>query len=208
MRQADRGSRGCRRAAMALLVASGALGVALRHVAARAAIRPGGGLHQPDVRALLARAERPEWRVRTGRVVFSRVTENPSASERELRERIQDPEQLKIELQIARSLPRRRVERVTVLFDNEQKLLLARARQAQGQVGANDVLFTETLRQTRSEVREGPKEEWQEVSFDKPVWPPYSPYDRWRGRGWSERVAAVKARQITPPWIGVDPATG
>jgi peroxiredoxin len=208
MRQGDRGSHGCRRAAMALLVASGMLGVAPRPAAARAAIRSGGGAHQPDVRALLARAERPERRVRTGRVVFSRVTENPPASEGELRERISDPEQLKIELKIARSLPPRRVERVTLLFDNDQRLLLACARQALGQVAANDMLFTETFRQTRNEVREGPKEERQEVFFDKPIWPPYSPYDRWRGRGWSERVATLKARQITPRWIGVDPATG
>jgi peroxiredoxin len=208
MRPGDRVSHAWWPAAVALLTASGTPGGAPRHAVARAAIRQGARLDPADVTVLLARAQQHEWRLRTGRVALARVTENPPASERELRERIQDPEQLKIELQIARSLPRRRVERVTLLFDNDQKLLLARARQAQGQVAANDMLFTETFRQARNEVREGPKEERQQVLFDKPLWPPYSPYDRWRGRGWSERVAAVKARQITPRWVGVDPATG
>ena len=84
-------------------------------------------------------------------------------------------------------MPRRVVERETILFDNRRNQLLTRSTREGGQVPASRALFTPAFFETYSRLPEPPPEERESVFFYKSTWPPHSPYDRWRGRWWRLR---------------------
>jgi hypothetical protein len=184
-----------------------AVGVLSIGASGRVAAQQGGG-REAGVAAILARAERAEERIRSGEVTLSRTTEDHSMSEQELRELIKDPKQLEVELEIAKTMPRRVVERETIRFDNQGRRLLAEWVRKGGQVPIGRALFTPAFFKTYSELRDAPPEERQLTFIEKPKWPPYSPNDRWRGRVWSGRRRAIREGQITARRLGRDPQTG
>jgi hypothetical protein len=208
MKPIGRGSHGRLPAAIAAVATAGVLGVAWSHIGLWAAVSREGRPSGPEASAILARVRQQEDRIRSGRVILARVTEYTPPSEQELRERIKDPDALRSEIQAARHMPSRIVEKETILFDNTRGRLLARATRARGQIAANQALFTKGLFQTQNEFRGVREQERQQVFINKPLWPPYSPYDRWQGRIWTARAAAIQAGQISLRWLGEDPATG
>jgi hypothetical protein len=172
-----------------------------------AAKQPGRG-SQAGVAAILARAEQAEEQVRSGQVMLARTTENYPMSERELRELIKGPKELEVEMAIAKTMPRRVVERETIRFDNPGRQLFVQWDRKGGQVPIGRALFTPAFFKTHSELRDASPGERQNTFIDRPKWPPYSPYDRWRGRVWSGRSAAIRKGQITARRLGRDPQTG
>lgn len=135
--------------------------------------------------AILRRAEEDEQRIHMGRIVISRETENIPATESWLRDQITDPRQLQVELEIAKSMPRRIVEKVTILFDNDRSQLLAEMTREHGQIAIQRALFTETSLKTyhklltafRAGSQQAPlRYRYQHEAFiEKPIWPPYFP---------------------------------
>jgi hypothetical protein len=161
--------------------------------------------------ALLARARQYEDQIRSGRVEIARVTEYNPMTEQDLRELIKDPKELQMELEIAKTMPRRVVERETILFDNHRNQLLTQSTREGGPVAASRGLFTPAFFETYTRMREAPpvhEEERERVFFYKANWPPYSPYDRWRGRSWGGWITAIRKGQITPRRLDTDPRTG
>jgi hypothetical protein len=195
------------RVSMGSMVAAGVLGSSVAGLGAPLA------KHQPSrtdvaTQALLARAEQNESQIRSGRVLLTRTTEYNPMSEQELRQRIKDPKQLQVELAIAKSIPRRMVEQETIRFDNRRNRLLAETKRPGGQVAINRALFTPAFLKTYTESPGSPPGEREHADIYKPEWPPHSPHDRWQGRWWRGRIAALRKGQIVARRWEKDPRTG
>jgi hypothetical protein len=186
-------------------VMAAALGPTIAGAEASSAKQPSSTV--ASTQALLARAGQHENRVRSGEVLLTRTTESNPMSEQELRERIKDPKQLQIERQIARSMPRRMVEHHTLRFDNRRSRLLTETKRPGGQVTISRVLFTPTFFRTYTETPGSPPGERQYADIYHSAWPPHSPNERWRGRCWEGRSAALRKGLIVVRRLEKDPRT-
>jgi hypothetical protein len=159
-----------------------------------------------NARSIVDSAQNYERSIISGRVVLDKVTQRGHLSERALAAIVEDPRQVEVERQIQKTLPPRVHERARLLFDNQRNKLLEQGNR-DGQIRDFRLLFTQALSEDYSNapIRGST---YEEVQVRRPIWPPYWPYNLWRGRLWAGRAIGVSRGELLPRLLGNDPQTG